>query len=165
MRTLLITIASTILFAGVPSASAGETRDERIARILTERAGKRLAAADTVDGRAASLRHLRTAVRDLERARRLDRDAAEGALVRALNRLSEIHLQRRALPRARRANDRALEIDVRNATARALSRRITAASGIDLDDQFDGATALRRLAERRASAGLSYRPRGIAKRR
>jgi hypothetical protein len=165
MRTSTIVIALTVLLAASAAARASTSRKERLVKHHTERARTLMSAAARTDSSAASLRHLERATRHLERAYRFDRAAARSELTSALNGITRIHLDRRALKRAERFNARALEVHPGDGLARRLGAMIRIERGIDLENQFTGATSLRRLEERRAEQGLPYRPRGIGRRR
>lgn len=166
MRNAIAVLTLTLILGTASMAPAAEeSRDARIVAVRTEKARKLMRAAAKTGRSAARLRHLEQATQHLERAYRLDREAAKSDLAVALNGITRIHLERRALKRAARFNARARKVDASNAAARRLAGAIRAASEVDLNDQFDGATALRRLAQRRAAQGMPYRPRGFGRRR
>lgn len=87
-------------------------------------------------------------------------DASAG-LVRAYDGQAEVYYDRGSLTLARRQNAAALEIDATDDRARNLKVMIEAAEQKDILDKANGQTALTRITERRAAAGMPLRERGV----
>ena len=174
-----ILLGSALVLAAAAFATAAETQADRDLKTVTNQLAKGeriLVRAPSYERKAAQLYAYDQAVILFTSARRTAAhwsgrafesvwdDAASG-LVNAYVAQAEIYYGRGSLPSAKRQNEAALAIDPLDGRARNLKAMIEAAEETDILDKSVGDTALERIQERRASAGMPLRERGVPVRR
>jgi hypothetical protein len=173
----LLTLTTLILIPAARSSAAdAPSREARLLAVHHTRGAAIIASALSEAKPAARLRALRRAVNHLQMALRFAprveggsagpvRKAVAADLIRASNGLTRVNLDRKSLERAKKWNALSLRHDPWDADARNLHREIRVADGTDLFDTVRGRTAIERVRERRRTAGIPIRSRGLARRR
>ncbi len=165
--------ALATLALAVPDESA--KRSLAIATANLEKGDVLLAEVSALKTNASRLATLDRALYFLRRARKVAvagepqferiRGDASRSVVRALGDEAEIYYQRKSLSLAQKRAAEALAIDPADSRARNLIGRIEAAKSTDIHSNDMGSTAIGRIRERRAAAGIPLRDRGIGSRR